>query len=92
MDLVAVGSPEFTLGFELVGLKTFNYSKAGELRSIPKEKVGVVIVDESIVSAFGEDDLKFFEDSINPLFVMLSTSGRREDMARLIRRSIGIEL
>ncbi len=92
MNVIAVGKPEFTLGFELVGIKTHNFQKAEEIKSISKEQTGVIIIDAETMDSFDEYQKKEFEDSINPLFVVLSTQQSQENISKLIKRSIGIEL
>ncbi len=92
MEVAAVGGEEFTLGFELVGIKSFNYRKAEQIRELAKQDIGVIIIDEKTMESLGEYERKEFEDSIKPLFVVLSTENRGENLAKLIKRSIGVEL
>lgn len=92
MQVVAVGTAEFTLGFELVGIKTHNFQKAEEIKTLAKEPTGVIIIDKKTMDGFDEFDRKEFEDSIRPLFVVLSTKDTSENISKLIRKSIGIEI
>ncbi len=92
MKIAAVGTPEFTLGFELVGIKTYNYQKAEEIKTLTKNEIGVIVIEDKTMSSIDEYERKEFEDSIKPLFVVLSTENSQENMNKLIKRSIGIEL
>ncbi len=92
MEIAAVGTPEFTLGFELVGIKTYNYEKAEEIKRLTKDKIGVIIMEDKTMNSIDEYERKEFEDSIKPLFVVLSTEHSQENINKLIKRSIGIEL
>ncbi len=92
MDVVAVGTEEFTLGFELVGIRTLNYSKPEEIKTLAKDQIGIIIIEQKTMDSFEEYQRKEFEDSIKPLFVVLSTEASQENINKLIKRSIGIEL
>ena len=92
MDVIAVGDESFTLGFELVGIKTFNTQQPEEIKSLAKGQVGVMIIEDKLMGSFDEDQRREFEDSIRPLFVVLSTRHSQESISKLIKRSIGIEL
>jgi V/A-type H+-transporting ATPase subunit F len=58
MDIAVVGSPEFTLGFQLAGISTL-YNPEGEeetskvFRSLLTTKgVGIVVVDSAVLSPY----------------------------------------
>ena len=92
MEVAAVGSPEFTLGFELVGIKTYNYTNPEEIKRLAKEQTGVVIIDDKTMNSFDEFQRKEFEDSLMPLFIVLSEKETQESISKLIKKSIGIAL
>ena len=92
MDVIALGRSEFTLGFELVGLRTYNLTSVESIKNLMKEDIGVIIIDEDTMNSFDEYNRKDFEDSVKPLFVVLSLNETQEDLNKLIRRSIGIQL
>ncbi|MBI2142214.1 hypothetical protein HYU15_01840 [Candidatus Woesearchaeota archaeon] len=92
MEVAAVGSSEFTLGFELVGIRSHNYTKPEEIKSLEQERIGVIIIDDKTMNRLDEFSRKEFEDSLRPLFVVLSEAETQENIAKLIKRSIGIEL
>ncbi len=92
MEVAAVGSAEFTLGFELVGIRSYNYTKPEEIRGLAKEQIGVIIIDDKTMSGMDEFSRKEFEDSLKPLFIVLSEKETQENIAKLIKKSIGIEL
>ena len=89
MQVCAVGSDEFTLGFRLVGIKSY---QPQELKTLTKGQVGVIVTDEKTMNGLDETERKDYENSIRPIFVVLSETASQESLNRLIKRSIGIEL
>ncbi|MBI2133317.1 V-type ATP synthase subunit F [Candidatus Woesearchaeota archaeon] len=92
MEIAAIGPGEFTLGFELVGIKTFNIEKAQEIKRLTKNEFGVIIIDDKTMGKLEDYERKELEDSIKPLFIVLSTENSEENINKLIKRSIGIDL
>jgi vacuolar-type H+-ATPase subunit F/Vma7 len=89
MEVCAVGSDEFTLGFKLVGIESY---QPQELKSLTKGQIGVIITDEKTMNSLDEADRRDYENSIRPIFVVLSETNSQESLNRLIKRSIGIDL
>lgn len=94
--LGVLGSSEFIVGFQLSGIRD-----VFEVSSNPMEDVGeikknkdinVVIIDEKILHKLDEHDKLKIEDSIEPVFIPLSTEAEQESLRRLIRKSIGVDL
>ena len=91
-----LGGSEFIVGFQLPGIRdTFEVSDEPleDIERIKSDKdISVVIIDDKILSKLKEHDKLKIEDSIDPVFIPLSTEVTQESLRRLIRRSMGVDL
>jgi V/A-type H+-transporting ATPase subunit F len=97
MDITVVGSPEFTLGFQLAGISNL-YNPEGEeetskvFRSLLTTKgVGIVVVDSAVLSTLPERLRERLSESITPTVLGIGTE---EDttLRETIRKAIGVDL
>ena len=93
-----IGNSEFILGFQLAGISdTFNV-RAGEdpligIQKMMEDKdISIVIMDERLVERVDLSERGLFEDSIEPVFITLSTVATQEGLKNMIKKSIGIDL
>ena len=97
MDLAVVGSPEFTLGFQLAGISNITNPKndeemASALKGLLNTKdVGIVVIDSAILAALPERLLKRLSGSVTPTVLGIGTE---EDttLRDTIRKAIGVDL
>ena len=97
MDIAVVGTPEFTLGFQLAGItRILNPPNDEELqrdmRGLLNEKeVGIVVVDSEDLLKLPERLRIQLSDSISPTFLGIGTT---EDttLRESIRKAIGVDL
>jgi V/A-type H+-transporting ATPase subunit F len=99
-EIAVVGSPEFTTGFRLAGVRKFETvaddEKAEALdgavtRAMDDEEVGIVVMHDDDVDHLSRDVRRRVETSVEPVLVTLgggAASGLREQ----IKRAIGIDL
>ena len=99
-EIAVVGSPEFTTGFRLAGVRRFETvpddRKDEELDSavesvLGDEEVGIVVMNDADLEHLSRNVRNEVETSIEPTVVTLGgggTSGLREQ----IKRAIGIDL
>ena len=91
-----LGSNEFVVGFQLAGIKNTIEISKNPMDDIDKLKnrkeVGVVVIDEKILESLDKHQRLKVEDSVDPVFIPISTKIEQESMRRLIRRSIGVDL
>jgi V/A-type H+-transporting ATPase subunit F len=99
-EIAVVGSPEFTTGFRLAGVREFenvpDEQKDDELdaaveRVADDEGIGIVVMHDDDLDHLSRDARETVETSVEPVFVTLGgggTSGLREQ----IKRAIGIDL
>ena len=97
MEIAVVGSPEFTLGFQLAGISTL-YNPEGEdetskvFRDLLATKgVGLVVVDSAVLSALPERLRDRLSESVTPTVLGIGTE---EDttLRETIRKAIGVDL
>jgi V/A-type H+-transporting ATPase subunit F len=79
MDLAVVGSPEFTLGFQLAGISNItNPESDEEMASVLKSllntnDVGIVVIDSAILAALPERLRGRLSASVTPTVLGIGT-------------------
>jgi len=97
MEIVIVGTPEFTLGFQLAGISTLynpedDEAMASTLRGLLTNKnVGVVVIDSATQAALPERLPERLSTSVSPTVLGIGTE---EDttLRDTIRKAIGVDL
>ncbi|MCH1461625.1 MAG: hypothetical protein L7U25_04630 [Candidatus Poseidonia sp.] len=97
MEISVVGSPAFTLGFQLAGLSDLHNPEGEEalhstLRSLLNNKsVGIVVVDSAMIADLPERLRDQLSASVSPTVLGIGTE---EDTALrdTIRKAIGVDL
>ncbi|MAR94293.1 MAG: V-type ATP synthase subunit F [Candidatus Poseidoniales archaeon] len=97
MDLAVIGSPEFTLGFQLAGISNITNPEnddemASALKSLLNSKnVGIVVIDSAILAALPERLRNRLSASVTPTVLGIGTE---EDttLRDTIRKAIGVDL
>jgi V/A-type H+/Na+-transporting ATPase subunit F len=96
VKMAVLGSNEFTVGFQLAGIKDIINLKENsfkELREIKHRKdLGIVVLDEKILEGIGLQDRVEIENSVDPVFIPVSTKVEQDSLKRLIKKSIGVDL
>ncbi|HJM55510.1 MAG TPA: V-type ATP synthase subunit F [Poseidonia sp.] len=97
MEIAVVGSPEFTLGFQLAGISDL-YNPEGEealhstLRSLLNNKsVGLMVVDSTMLTTLPDRLRDQLSASVSPTVLGIGTE---EDttLRDTIRKAIGVDL
>ncbi|ADJ13775.1 V-type ATP synthase subunit F [Halalkalicoccus jeotgali] len=100
-EIAAIGSPEFTTGFRLAGVRVFENVPDDEKEAQLDEAVSRVLErDEVGIAIMHEDDLEYLsrnlrrdvETSVEPTFVMLGGGAGSGGLREKIKRAIGIDL
>jgi len=97
MDIVIVGTPEFTLGFQLAGISTLynpedDEAMAATLNGLLNNKdVGVVVIDSATQAILPERLRARLSASVSPTVLGIGTE---EDttLRDTIRKAIGVDL
>ncbi|MDX1747631.1 MAG: V-type ATP synthase subunit F [Halobacteriales archaeon] len=101
-EIAVVGSPEFTTGFRLAGVREFENipqeDKADDLddaveRVLSADDVGIIVMHEDDLDHLSRDVRRSVETSIEPTVVTLSaTTSAGGALRDQIKRAIGIDL
>jgi len=96
VKICVAGSNEFTVGFQLAGIKDvveITGNAFNELRSLKNRKdLGIIVIDEKIMENLDIHQRHDIEASVDPVFIPVSTSVEQDSLKRLIKKSIGIDL
>jgi vacuolar-type H+-ATPase subunit F/Vma7 len=96
VKIAVAGGSEFIVGFELAGIKdTFELGKNayGEIMKIKDNKdLGIVVIEEKIMDEMDSQDRVAIEDSVEPVFIPVSTKVEQDSLKRLIKKSVGVDL
>ncbi|MBI2143610.1 V-type ATP synthase subunit F [Candidatus Woesearchaeota archaeon] len=95
MELAVIGKEDFCLGFSLAGVKNvFETDSPADAvkRVFDSPETGVVVFDESLLGKLDELERAKIENSVRPVFVMLSLNEESDALRKMIKKSIGVEL
>ena len=91
-----LGSNEFVVGFQLAGIKEIIEVSDDPLQDINNLKnnkeVGIVVIEEKIMEDLEKHERIEVEDSVDPVFIPISTKVEQDSLKRLIKKSIGVDL
>jgi len=96
VKMSVLGSNEFVVGFQLAGIKDNIEVSSNPMNDINKLKsqkeAGVVVVEERILKGMDKHQRLEVEDSVDPVFIPVSTKIEQDSLKRLIKKSIGVDL
>ena len=99
-EIAVVGSPDFTTGFRLAGVRKFadipDNEKEEQLdgavrEMLEDEGVGIVVMHDD-VERLSRDVRSDVETSVEPVVVTLGGEGGSDGLREQIKRAIGIDL
>ncbi len=91
-EIVVVGNEEFTLGFELVGIKSVRMDKFEELIS-KASSAGIVIISQDDYDTLNLRLKNTVSKLVKPIIVILSKDDiKGGDLRKQIIRSLGVDL
>ncbi len=98
MKQVAVlGSEEFRLGFELAGVG-LSYPVPREAAEptvrelMANTDIGLIIIEEKMLEELPEELRDAINACVQPVFLTITEEDTNEEMRKLIRKSIGVDL
>ena len=96
VNMAVLGSNEFIVGFQLAGIKdTFEVSDnpVKDINDLKNNKeIGIVVIEENIMDGLDKHQRLEVEDSVDPVFIPVSTKVEQDSLKRLIKKSIGVDL
>ncbi len=100
-EIAVIGSPEFTTGFRLAGVRKFQNvpedDKAEQLDSAVEETlgddgVGIVVMHDDDLEHLSRGVRQDVETSVEPVVVTLGGGATNSGLREQIKRAIGIDL
>ena len=100
-EIALLGSPEFTTGFRLAGVRKYIEVPDGQKQEQLDEAVEELLTDEEVgILVMHENDLEYLspgirqslETSVEPVLVTLGGSAGSSGLRSQIKRAIGIDL
>ncbi|MEM4267444.1 MAG: V-type ATP synthase subunit F [Candidatus Woesearchaeota archaeon] len=95
-EIVALGSNEFVVGFQLAGVRAMetepNRVNESAEKLIEDSTVGIVILGQETYQLLSQNMKERVLQSIKPVFVVLSEQESSEELRMLIKKSIGVDL
>lgn len=96
--IAVVGMEAFNLGFRLAGIKIMvniqdRKSVLDRIHALKQNRdIGVVIIDGNVMESLESSDRNEIEESIEPVFVSLSSKDSSDNIRELIIKSMGVDL
>ncbi len=96
-DVVVVGGTEFSIGFQIAGIsKAFSLSDEdpeSTLRElISNPDIGLIIMQEDSMKDISEEFREQITQSVQPVFLVISEDQSNDEMKKLIKKSIGVDV
>ncbi|MAG91365.1 hypothetical protein CMO83_01685 [Candidatus Woesearchaeota archaeon] len=96
VKIVAAGTSEFIVGFQLAGIRDtieLGDNPFTEIKNLKTQKdIGIVVIDEKIIDNLESHQRLEIEDSVDPVFIPVSTKVEQDSLKRLIKKSVGVDL
>lgn len=93
--VIALGKPEFTLGFRLAGIQTIEAKEPKQdiEELLSKEEIGIIITDEKTMNELPTFFREMVEARVKPVTVVVSAdAASNETMRKKIKKAIGVDL
>ena len=97
MEIVIVGSPEFTLGFQLAGItRLHNPSNDDEMNDtlrmlLDEKEVGIIVADSTDLMRMPDKLRQRMSDSITPTVLGIGTE-EDNTLSESIKAALGVDL
>jgi V/A-type H+-transporting ATPase subunit F len=100
-EIAVIGSPDFTTGFRLAGVRKFENVPDEEkeealddavMRTLDDDDVGIVVMHDEDMAHLSRSAREAVEGSIEPVLVTLGGGAGSGGLREQIKRAIGIDL
>ncbi|WP_435347991.1 V-type ATP synthase subunit F [Haloarchaeobius sp. HRN-SO-5] len=100
-EIAVIGSPDFTTGFRLAGVRKFENVPDDEkderldeaVQTVARDEgVGIVVMHADDLDHLSRDPRRVVETSVEPTFVTLGGDAGSSGLREQIKRAIGIDL
>ena len=94
--IACIGTSEFVMGFRLSGVRKI-FEVESDFQKTLKEaledrSIGILVMEQKVMDSLSEDMKNSLSDRINPTTVVVSTKDGQEDLRRMIKRSVGVDV
>ena len=96
-EIAIVGGERFTLGFQVAGInKAFTLSQdypdqtVRELMENPD--IGLILMSENSSNKLSPEMREQVTNSVDPVFLIISEEDSNEELRKMIKKSIGVDL
>lgn len=90
--IIVIGSEEFTLGFELVGIESISKNTIESCLS-SSSSIGIIILSQEVYDELSLRIQKRIEELLKPIVIVLSESEVQTNSLReMIIKSLGVDL
>lgn len=96
-NIGVVGTNEFVLGFRLAGIRhVAEATQANFLATVKhmmeQQDLGIIVVDEKLLNLLESSDIYDLERSVRPVIIGVSESAASDNLRRMIKKSVGVDL
>jgi len=95
-EIVALGSSEFILGFQLAGIRRTidedNNLDTNVEDLLNDKEVGIIITNQETVDKLSIKTKEHLLNSVDPVAVLVSADAGDENIRAMIKKSIGVDL
>jgi len=95
MEIAAVGSEDFVLGFRLVGIGNIYEANPEILEEtirnvMANKKIGIIVIHAGEIKHLPQGLRARMLESINPVFITIG--GEEDELREKVKRAIGVDL
>lgn len=94
-EIIALGGSEFTLGFQLAGIRTIEAEDKVDNKIegiLENKRIGILLIDQKTIDKLGEHLKVQLIESVSPVAVVVSEEESQEELKKMIKKSIGVDL
>ena len=97
MDIAVIGTPEFTLGFQLAGINRLHHPEDDEALTntirelLGQKEVGIVVIDSADLTRLSDRLRSRIADSITPTILGIGTE-EDNTLRESIKSALGVDL
>ncbi len=95
MEIVAIGTSQFVIGFSLAGVRTHVAQRKDVLEAIERHKeAGIIILDEELVAQLHPAELEELQTSASPVVLILGKDSAEHErrLRNTIKTTLGVDL
>jgi vacuolar-type H+-ATPase subunit F/Vma7 len=95
MELVAIGTSQFLLGFALTGVEAVLANRANVLEKVAQHRnAGIIILDEQLLEGLAPLEIESLQTSISPVILTVAQDSTEHNrrLRHTIKTTLGVDL